>query len=296
MSRVVIAGGTGFLGQMLEKALEANGHEVFILTRTKRALNHIQWNPSKKQIDPGCPTDFEIVINLCGQGIADKRWTAKRLNALRASRTEPILYLSELMKNGWDKVEHVLNASGIDCYPYAKNHTESAVEEDDYGNEIVHEIVKEWEATMDAYPDSVRLTVMRFGIVLHPQFGALTRLIPIAKLGLASPLGSGEQMMNWVHHEDVSAGILHFIEQKQAGTFNITGKSVSNKHFMRALAKGLNRPFWAPNVPAFLLRWILGEMSMLLLKGRAASNQKWKASGYPIQYESLDAAFQDLLA
>ncbi len=292
MSKVVIAGGTGFIGRLLEDALKMKGHDVFILTRSPKNINHIYWNPSAEELDDDKIRDAEVIINLCGQGIADARWTKERVDELYNSRVLPLKFLAKATAD-WSNLKRVISASGIDCY--VRGIAEKAKEEEPFGNYMVANLVERWEKAIDELErDNVRVYKLRIAMVLHPQDGAIGKLLPVVKMGLASGLGTGKQIMNWIHWEDLDRAIYHFMkEDVPSGAYNLCGNPVSNKDFMKNLASAKGKPFFMPNVPGFVLKLVYGELSELLLQGRAADNSKMKEAGFEFSYNTIEEAFEN---
>ena len=292
MAKVLIAGGTGFVGQLLESHLTQSGHEVRILTRNPKKDNHVGWRPCHEEMDPRC-AETEVLINLCGAGIADERWTASRKKELLESRTEPLLCLSEHAKN-WSNLRLMISSSGIDCYPTNMSHP--AKEHDAYSSNFIGELVETWESAMSTFPLHVRVVKMRMPLILHADGGALKKLLKIFKFGLGSPLGSGKQAVNWLHYKDLMRFIEFAMENDHVlGAFNLCGQSISNRLWTRAIGKASNSRLWLPAVPGFVLKMVLGEMAQVLLTGAEASNEKMLQSGFKLKYERVDSALNDLL-
>lgn len=293
MAKITIAGGTGFIGQCLEKSLVNLGHEVFILTRNPRAENHIYWNLATRQVEMKRIATSQVLINLCGEGISDAKWTEERKEDLVASRTES----SNLLFTYFRDSEHLqcyITASGINCYPL--NSERVCDEEDAFGEDFVSQLVKTWESAADSFQTTTLVYKLRMGVVLHPDFGALRKFKKIANFGLLAPLGSGQQNFSVIHSKDV-LGFIHFIIQSQTvppGSYNLTTNNISNREFTHVLTRTLRRPSFMPSVPAFVLNCFLGELASLLLTGPKVSNQKLKDSGYNLEFEDSKSALKDL--
>lgn len=292
MSKIVIAGGTGFLGGLLESALLKAGHEVVILTRQPRASNHLYWNPSTTQVDLQAILDAEVVVNLCGSGIADKRWTASRKKELYTSRIETTQFLCDIFDQS-KTLRQYISASGINCYPISSSRVYT--ENDPYGEDFVSQLVKKWEGASDSLQSVCSVYHMRISMVLHPAFGALKKMSTPIKLGLGSVLGSGQQPMTWIHHEDLVQSFLHIIANRPAsGSYNLTGEVVTNQSFTHQLAKVLKRPILLPKVPGFVLKLVLGSMSQLLLTGIKADPNKLIETGFSYRFPTLEEALSNL--
>jgi uncharacterized protein (TIGR01777 family) len=292
MANITIAGGTGFIGQALQYALSLQGHRVFILTRHPKAPNQFLWDPKHAVIDLSIVGKTDILINLCGENIGGGRWTKDRKQKLKQSRIDTTKFLYQNFKSS-TRLKKYIGASGIDCYSKdssGKIHDESSP----FGEDYVAQLVKEWEESADRFSNKCIVQKLRISMVLDKEFGALQKLLPLVKSGFASPIGSGEQTMNWVHIHDAVMAFVHLIESSQSGVFNLTGTPLSNADFMRQFANQLKKPFWMPKVPAFVLKLMFGEMANLLLKGVPADNSALKNLGFEYKYENLGSALSQL--
>ena len=292
MAKVIIAGGTGLIGKALEKHLQEQQHDVYILTRSPRKQNHIQWDPKTASIDTEKIQNTEVVINLCGESVGDGRWTKKRKAILLNSRVDTTRFLFESFHRQ-KSMKQYLSASGINAYPL--NSTKKELEEEDaFGDDYLSQLVKKWEQAADVFEPIVPVFKLRIAMVLSNKGGALNKMLPLVKLGLASPIGKGSQCTNWVHLEDVVRAFGHAIEHSLDGPYNLSGEGVTNRMFMNELMLVHGKKMWAPNVPAFLLKWVLGEQSTIVLDGVYANTNKLRASGFQLSYPLLSDAFKNL--
>ena len=290
--KIVIAGGTGLIGKQLEIALSNCGHEVLILTRSPKKNNHIQWNPYNKDIELDKITDVEAIINLCGSGIADSRWTAKRRKELEDSRILPAVYLAELT-SVLKQLKFYITASGITCFGF--NDIGRLYTEDDvFGKDYTSQLVKKWEDTLNLFPKNIQCSALRFGIVLSDQGGAIPRLSQPIKFGAGAALGSGKQIVLWLDIDEIPNIVEHFLSNSLEGTFNVLQGNVTNKELTKSIAKRMKRWVLPINVPSIVMKAIFGEMSVLLLEGVPASNKKLLSSGFTFQTEDLGAVIAKL--
>lgn len=290
--KIVIAGGTGLIGKQLEIALSICGHEVLILTRSPKKNNHIQWNPYNKYIELDKITDVEAIINLCGSGIADSRWTAKRRKELEDSRILPAVYLAELT-SVLKQLKFYITASGITCFGF--NDIGRLYTEDDvFGKDYTSQLVKKWEDTLNLFPKNIQCSALRFGIVLSDQGGAIPRLSQPIKFGAGAALGSGKQIVQWLDIDEIPNIVEHFLSNSLEGTFNVLQGNVTNKELTKSIAKRMKRWVLPINVPSIVMKAIFGEMSVLLLEGVPASNKKLLSSGFTFQTEDLGAVIAKL--
>ncbi len=293
MKTVLIAGGTGHLGRNIEKELILKGYKVLILTRKPSKENHIFWNPAENKIDTEKLSEVEIIINLAGENIGEKKWSNDRIKALFLSRINPAVILYE-NRTSFPRLKQYISASGISCYGF-DSLTKVYNETDVYGKDTLSQIVEKWEEAADLFLDKYIVTKMRTAVVLDSKDGAFKKIAQPIKMGIGSPLGSGEQYISWVHINDLVASYLFAIENEIEGTYNIVGGNDSNKAFGKTLAKKLKKGFWFPKVPAFVLKFILGKMSVLVLKGVQVSNKKITEKGFKFQFDSLDKVFDELV-
>ena len=291
MKKVLIAGGTGHLGRNIEQELILKGYHVLILTRNPSKENHIFWNPSENKIDTKRLSEVEIIINLAGENIGAKKWSNDRIKQLFLSRINPAVILYE-NRTSFPKLKQYISASGVNCYGY-DSLDKIYSEEDKYGKDTLSQIVQKWEEAADLFLEKYIVTKMRTAVVLDKNEGAFQKIAQPIKMGIGSPLGSGEQYISWVHINDLVDSYLFAIENKLDGTYNIVGGNDSNKTFGKTLAKKLKKGFWFPKVHAFVLSLILGKMSVLVLKGVQVSNKKIKEKGFQFQFDSLEKVFEE---
>lgn len=292
MSKIVIAGGTGMIGQGLEKLLLEKNHEVFILTRNPKKPNHIAWDLEKKNIDVQKIEGTEYLINLCGESISGKRWTKKRKQELFSSRIGTNNFLFEKFGR-LPSLKQFLSASGINCYPLEPKNT-SRTESDAFGKDYLSLLVKDWEESADLFSNQVPVCKIRISMVLDHEQGALQKLLPIAKWGILSPLGTGQQWMSWLHIDDLASAFVFAIEHELNGAFNVTGRPERNSDFSQALLSSQGKRMFFPKVPSFLLKLFLGEQSTIVLDGALCDNSKLKNQGFKYKFETLESAFSDL--
>ena len=296
--KILITGGTGLIGRRLCKALLAKGHELTVLSRkpaTVAAKCGAVVQAMATLDEWHTDTVFDTVINLAGEPIVDARWTAERKQRLWQSRVSITEALIQCIANATHKPSVLLSGSATGFYGDGGDTIleESRLPATDFGGQLC----SAWESvaqTADAF--GVRVCLLRTGLVLDSAGGLLGRMLLPFKLGLAARLGDGKQWMSWIHVDDYVAIVLLLLENQQAtGAYNMTApKPVTNSEFTQTLAQVLHRPalFVAP---AFLLKLLLGEMSVLLLGGQRALPTKLQALGYDFTYANLDAALKSLL-
>jgi hypothetical protein len=298
--KVVIAGGTGFLGQPLVRSLIDDGHEVVVLTRgaTPRtpttAGRLVPWSPA----DGGGTWLAELegaaaVINLAGESIAARRWSDAHKRRILDSRLQATHSLGHAVLAAARPPEVLVSGSAVGYYgPLGE---EIVTEDHGPGSDFLATVCEQWEsAAMRAAGDATRVCCIRTGLVLDRDGGALPRMLLPFKFGVGGPLGSGRQYWPWIHRADWVALIRWTIETKTvSGPINATAPSpVTNAAFTRALGRALHRPAFMP-APAVALRLALGEMAdALLLSGQRAVPAKAERLGFRFRYTDLDEALR----
>ena len=288
---ILIAGGTGLIGQYLKRTLEQKKVSVRILTRNPWKKNEYYWDPLKKELDKTAFENVTVLINLSGAGIADDRWTSKRKKELEDSRVQANTFLFSQISN-MTALKHFISASGINAY--TPNQEMELTEDSPYGQDFLSSLTRKWEESASLFSSHVKVSIIRTAVVLSSKGGAYTKLASLTKFGLGSGLGTGKQPIPWIHISDLTNIYVHMIEKEISGTFNAVAKCTPNKEFMRELAFTLKKPFFLPNVPGWAMKLLLGEMSTMLLDGVRASNQKLRNTGFSFVYDELQTALEQL--
>lgn len=296
--KIILAGGTGFIGSALIEALLGRGDSVVLLTRDQA---HAQqrwdgkvdarlWNGR----DPGpwamALDGADAVINLAGESVAGGRWTPERKLALIKSRVDSTRALIAAMAAAAEKPLVLVNASAVGYYGTSPQG--DLAEDAPRGTDFLAALCGQWERdARDAEKLEVRVVTTRFGVVLGAGGGALAKMLPPFKLGLGGPLGSGRQPFPWIHVDDAAGAILFALDDaKLAGPVNAVAPDLkTNAEFTKALGRALRRPAFIP-VPGFALKLALGEMSGMLLGGQRAVPQKLLERGYKFRHPTLDGA------
>lgn len=286
--KVLIAGGTGLIGTRLAEILEQGGNDVQVLTRNAGKGNHVHWNPEKGELDSDKIKGTEIIINLCGAGIADKQWTKRRKQELLDSRVKPIQFLKQ-HQAAMPKLTQFISVSGINCYGFEEGE-HPFVESDPYGPTYIDGLVKAWEEATEVFKPEIAVVVLRAGVVLSDRGGAVEKIIRPMRSNLGAVVGSGEQNVPWIHLDDLVNLMEFAIHNKWEGVFNAFTANSSNKELTLALAHRMKKKIRLPNVPAFMMKMLFGEMAELLLKGVTVSNQKLKDHGFQFTYPTLEQA------
>ena len=292
--RIVIAGGSGFLGRALQDHLRQRGHSSTVLTRRARTSDQVAWTPDGTAGPWAAALEgADAVVNLSGEGIADGRWTAARKAAVRSSRVLSTRSLVAAIR-GLPTPPALLNASGVGYY--GDRGAELVTEETPAGRDFLARLCVEWEGEAERAATHTRVIVLRNGVVLHPSDGALKKMLLPFRLGVGGPLGPGTQYLPWIHLADWVEMVTWLLLQPDTrGTFNVTAPSpATNADFTRALGRAVNRPAFIP-VPAFALRLALGELADTLLTGQRAVPARATAQGFSFRFGQIEPALRDLL-
>lgn len=295
---ILITGGSGLLGRQLTRALLGKGYTVSHLSRKPGNNPQVKtyvWDVHKGIIDKHCIDGIDTIVHLAGAGIADKRWTESRKKELINSRTESIRLIYNLLKKKEHQVTSVISASGIGYY--SNRGDELMTETSPPLNDFISRCCIEWENAVDEGGQlGLRTLKFRTGVVLDKDGGALPQLTRPVKLYVGSPIGNGKQWIPWIHWFDVLNMYLFGIENKElSGVYNMAAPNpVTNKQLTQAIAKQLHKPLWAPNVPAFLLKLMLGEMSTIVLSGTKVSSQKIQDAGFIFKFTEVATALNEI--
>ncbi len=294
--KVLIAGGTGFLGSALSRFLRSSGQEVWVLTRRKpRSDGEIQWDGRSTNGWVNRLNEVEAVINVTGYGLEHWPWSAAQKRRFLDSRVQPAMALAEGIRAAKHRPQVFLQISGITFY--GARGEGIADEESPAGDDYLARLSVRWEAASQPVEVlGVRRIVARSAVVLDTRGGLFPLMALPVKLWVGGPLGDGSQAVPWIHLHDEIAAIGFLLErQEAAGAFNlIAPQPTSNAEFMRAVARAMHRPYWF-RTPGFLLRTVLGEMSTLVLDGRYSRPGRLNELGFRFRYPTIEAALEDLL-
>ncbi|MEU4651303.1 TIGR01777 family oxidoreductase [Nocardia fluminea] len=288
--KVVIAGSSGLIGTALVAALRRDGHQVSrLVRRTPAAPDEFAWDPARAQLDERALRGADAVVNLCGVGIADRRWNGGYKQLLRDSRITPTDVLATAVAAAG--VATLVNASG--AHYYGGETGDVVVDETSpAGTDFLAALCRDWEAaTEPATEAGARTVLLRSAVVLARNGGMLSKLHPLYWVGLGGRLGSGRQYFPWISLDDeVGAIVFALTNPEISGPVNITGPApVTNAEFTRALGRALHRP--TPFiVPGFALHALVGELADSILHGPRAIPSVLEEAGYTYQHPTIGAA------
>lgn len=298
--KIVIAGGTGFVGQALTNLLQQQGHELFVLSRSnsryENGIHYVQWLKEGARPEKELDEDIDAVVNLAGVSLNDGRWTKKQKKAIYTSRMEATLEIVRIMEQFKEKPKVLVNASAVGIYPpsTAATYSENV---SDYARDFLGWTVHDWERhAKRAEKLGIRVALARFGVILGRNSGALPSMLLPYKLHVGGTIGSGEQWLSWIHVEDVARAIYFAINNSSIrGPFNVTAPhSTRMKEFGQTIAQVMGRRHWMP-VPSFAMRLALGEQSMLVLEGQHVLPTVLEKQNFEFNYPYLKEALENLL-
>lgn len=298
---ILITGATGLVGQELVSMLLQNGHTVHYLSTSNNKLvtnsnyKGFYWNPKTAEIDTDSLADVEVVVHLAGASVA-KKWTKSYKDEIIDSRVLSTKLLFQTLQNTPNQVKQIVSASAIGIYPDSL--TNIYHESDlDIDVSFLGNVVKLWENEVNQF-EKLQLIVskIRIGIVLAKNGGALQEMVKPIQYGVGAAFGSGEQYQSWIHIQDLVAIFYHVIENKLPGIYNgVSPYPVTNTELTKSIAKTLNKPFFLPNIPKFVMQLILGEMHQILFSSQHVSCRKLLDENFQFKFASLDKALNDLL-
>ena len=299
MAVFTITGATGSIGKEVVKNLLHSGHEVRVLSTRKelrwKKVSIFYWNPAEREIDDLALKGCDHLIHLAGASVSN-RWTAQYKREINDSR----VYTTKVLLDAMNRVEtgpkSCVSASAIGYY--GSSSSKLFIEHEPAGNDFLASVTENWERYTKMFESPSRRSVqLRIGIVLDKGAGVLGKLVPLAKAGVASPLGSGKQWTSWIHVEDLAKMFIYCaISDVVSGPYNAVASSpLSNRSFTKKICKVLRRPMIFPSVPAFALKLVLGEMATLALISQKVSNAKILKAGFVFTHEEIEPALQNIL-
>ena len=298
---VVLTGGTGFIGKKLTRLLLENGFSVSVLSRSVKenseGISYYKWDVDAGTIDEQAILNADYVIHLAGENIGAKRWTVNRKKAILDSREKSTQLLFSCLHKHNKQLKAFVSASGVGIYGAITDEVICS-ETTPAASDFLGTVCQKWEAATNPIRDlGIRTVQIRTGLVLGKGDGVLQQLIPLFKYKLGSAIGSGKQYMPWIHIDDLCRIYLaSMLNSEMQGPYNAAiNDSTNNTIFSSALAKVFGYTIWLPNVPAFVLQLVLGEMAQLVLKGRRINSNAIEKTGFQFQFTDLEKALRDCI-
>ena len=298
---ILITGATGLIGKKMVSLLKKDTHIIHYLSTSKAKIKHesnykgFYWNPSNGEIDLAAFEDVSVVIHLAGASVS-KKWTRAYKNEIIQSRVQTANLLFKTLQSHPNKVKQFVAASAVGIYP---DDLTAIYNEDDskIDDSFLGEVTQLWEESTNLFKSlPLLVTTIRIGVVLAKESGALVEMTKPIKYGFGAVLASGKQYVSWIHIDDLVAIFKYVIDHNLEGIYNaVSPYPTTNEELTKAIAKTIHKPLFLPNVPKFMLRFLLGEMHKIVTSSQHVSSRKILDSGFQFQFASLSKSLQNLL-
>ncbi|MDQ3142193.1 MAG: TIGR01777 family oxidoreductase [Bacteroidota bacterium] len=301
MKNILIAGGSGFIGRALTTVLINKGNTVSWLSRKgsqESPVNQIEWDWINQNVDLSFLTKFDTLINLAGVNIGEKRWNKKRKEEIFNSRVKATEFLFNILSNNQHTIQTYISASGVGYYG-AVTGQKLYNESDDHSNDFLGNLCFQWEQAANQFLKlGKRVVILRTGVVLSTESQAFRQLYVLMNLGFGAALGSGKQYFSWIHLDDICQIYEMAVRDESCeGVFNaVAPEYLTNYEMVEQFTKYIKKPFFLPNVPAFIVRILTGEMSEALLYGSRISSEKLINYGFQFKYAAFHQALTAILS
>jgi uncharacterized protein (TIGR01777 family) len=299
--KILITGGTGFVGTQLTSRLIEDRHEVTILTRSLKGakgsspgISYLEGDPTKKGPWQDAIKSHDAVINLAGASIFSK-WTEEHKKAIRESRVSTTRNIVEGILSDSSQKITLFSTSAVGYYGFCGD--EELTEASPPGNDFLARIAVEWEGEASRAKDKgARVVITRFGIVMGEKGGALSQMIPLFKKYIGGPIGNGKQWFSWVYIKDLAEAFAFLLKHPEiSGPVNVCSPNpVRNKDLAKALGKALHKPSFLP-APGFMVKWVLGEFGSVILEGQRVIPRKLLDKGFVFQYPDINKALKSIV-
>ncbi len=299
MNKILIAGATGFIGQQMISSLLEKGYFVNALSRkprrsSKPQLHYFQWDTDTGFIDKIAFEEVDVIINLTGANIGEQRWSNRRKKEIVDSRITSINLLYNFVKHNNIQIKTFISSSAVGYYGTVTSDN-IFTEESAAGKDFLAEVCQSWEqAAMQFQNLGIRTVILRKGVIIGIDGGMLQKLSPLARLGINVSLGSGKQFLPWMDVRDVIR-LYDFIlaNNEISGIYNaVSSEHITMNEFSRILLQSFGKKSWLPNTPAFIIKMIFGEMSVMLLEGSKVSNEKLLSTGFTFELDTLKKSLE----
>lgn len=294
--RILLAGGTGFIGRNVSERLREAGHSVILLSTSRAGKGYYRWNPLQGEIDLRALKDIEVVINLSGAGVANRPWTPGRKRLLYDSRILSTRVLVDALSQLNEKPRLLINSSAIGYYGHRP--ATPVNEQSDSGKSFLADLTRDWEGEASRVRESgISLAVLRTGIVLGKGGGSMPKLLLPFRLGMNVMYGRGNQFMSWIHIEDVCKVIMALVSNDiPAETYNITApNALPQRYFNRQLLQIMGRRALPVHIPKAFLRVVMGEMSSILTNDQQVIPARLLQHNFSFRFPDLQGALIDIL-
>jgi len=298
--KILITGGTGFVGVQLTSRFIQDGDEVTILTRSKKGpekgpagISYLQGDPTQKGAWQEAIKNHDAIINLAGASIFS-RWTEEHKKAIRESRVSTTQNIVEGIPSRPQKKMTLFSTSAVGYYGFCGD--EELIEDSPPGDDFLARIAVEWEGeALKAREKGARVVITRFGIVMGEKGGALSQMIPLFKKYMGGPIGGGKQWFSWVHIKDLAEAFVFLMKHPEiSGPVNVCSPNpVRNRDLAKALGKALHRPSFIP-APGFMVKWVLGEFGSVILEGQRVIPRRLLENGFVFQHADIEKALKGI--
>lgn len=304
--KILITGATGLVGSALVTLCRQQGIAINYLTTSKNKIvkepdyQGFHWNPSAGEIEEEAFHGVTAIVHLAGATIA-QRWTDQNKKSIKDSRIKSARLMYEVLERFRESktpttITHLISASAIGCYPSSqtKYYDESYTS---YASGFLGEVVEEWEKEILEFEKlDIKTSLLRTGIILDKKEGALPKIITPIKMYAGAALGTGEQWQSWIHIQDMAALYLYVLQHQLTGVFNaVSPNPVTNAKLTKAIAAAIKRPLFLPNIPAAVLKLMLGDMAAIVLQSQKVAAQKIQDTGFKFTYPTIEKAIEDLV-
>jgi uncharacterized protein (TIGR01777 family) len=299
--KILITGGTGFIGTQLTSRLIQDGHQVTILTRSLKGakgsspgISYLEGDPTRKGPWQEAIKNHDAVINLAGASIFSK-WTEEHKKTLRESRVNTTQNIVEGIASHPERPFTLFSTSAVGYYGFCGD--EELTEESPQGDDFLARMALEWEGeALKAREKGARVVITRFGIVMGERGGALSQMIPLFKKYVGGPIGSGKQWFSWVHIKDLAEAFIFLLKHPEiSGPVNVCSPNpVRNKDLAKALGSALHKPSFIP-APGFMVKLVLGEFGSVILEGQRVIPKRLLENGFVFQFPDIEKALQGIV-
>lgn len=302
MKQILIAGGSGLIGSSLAKRLKAKGYKVAFLSRKtgkkSKGIDTYEWDIRRGYIDAKAFENSEVVINLSGAGIVDKRWNKRRKKEMYDSRIHGTRLLIEHIQKYGHKVKTLISASAIGYY--GPRNDEILFEDSFAGDDFLAQVCVDWEKEAEKIKreaPQVGLAILRIGLVLSQRGGYFKRIKQFIKWWMGAPAYPGNQYQSWIHMEDLCQMMIYLVEHEEVqGTFNaVASEPATADEIVANIAQRLQKPYFLPPIPVWLLQLIFGEMAYVLTASQYVNSEKIREAGFKFKYPDLNSSLNNLI-